>query len=373
MQRIALLFVIIGLAAATSPQRIRKELRALSPVERADLFEALWTMKLVNTTEGQRQFGPNFRNYDYFTVKHAVAVQDSRGDQGHFGPCFMTYHRIILLEFEAAMLSCLPASSPLQALPYWDAALDTEVGRYFEDPEHFAFSDAWFGSYTGNASAQYQVTDGAFAGWNIAKFDPKAYIPAAYRKSALAQYAGSPYGMIRGSHNIINTPSFARLPKRGGFPTLDGRAYPVFTHDDFNLCSNARWVHTWMDWQNCIEDARVHNRTDNTESFWNFASGLNWMHSQFHLKIGSWQGDLPSFPIPPGLNITMGDMMDVSTSPNDPLFAFHHTNLDRMNMHWQRAIDDVQPRSSEDDVLWNYPQSFEEWNNSVTSATKDYW
>ena len=29
-----------------------------------------------------------------------------------------------------------------------------------------------------------------------------------------------------------------------------------------------------------------------------------------------------------------GDMMDVATSPNDPLFVFHHSNVDRMNLAW---------------------------------------
>ena len=33
--------------------------------------------------------------------------------------------------------------------------------------------------------------------------------------------------------------------------------------------------------------------------------------------------------------LTMGDMMDVATSPNDPIFSFHHANVDRMNMQWQ--------------------------------------
>jgi hypothetical protein len=51
----------------------------------------------------------------------------------------------------------------------------------------------------------------------------------------------------------------------------------------------------------------------------------------------------------------MGDMMNVATSPNDPIFAFHHANVDRMNMHCQRAVDAVLPHSSDDDVLWGYP------------------
>ena len=231
-QPCVVLLLLASLAAAKT-QRVRRELRMLSQAERAELIDALWTMKkIVNITEA------NYRSYDYFTVKHAVAVGDTRGDQGHFGPCFMTYHRAILLEFEAAMLSIAPK---LQALPYWGASLDTETCHYFQDQD-FAFGPKYFGGCTGNASAKYQVTDGVFAYWPIANFNPEEYIPAEFREGALAQYSGSPHGTIRGSHNQMNTPTTTRLPKHGGVPSLDRHAYPVYTQENFDLCTGARWV-----------------------------------------------------------------------------------------------------------------------------------
>jgi len=43
--------------------------------------------------------------------------------QGHFKPCFVTFHRALILEFEESLLSVVPR---LKALPYWDVALDLE-------------------------------------------------------------------------------------------------------------------------------------------------------------------------------------------------------------------------------------------------------
>jgi len=38
-------------------------------------------MLTVNTESGQKLYGPYYREYSYFIVKHAIAVKDPRGDQ----------------------------------------------------------------------------------------------------------------------------------------------------------------------------------------------------------------------------------------------------------------------------------------------------
>jgi hypothetical protein len=45
------------------------------------LVTALSTMLAVPTASGQAIFGKQYKSYDYFIVKHAVAVNDPRGDQ----------------------------------------------------------------------------------------------------------------------------------------------------------------------------------------------------------------------------------------------------------------------------------------------------
>jgi hypothetical protein len=67
---------------ATRPRiRVRKELRTLSPLEYRLLVTGLSTMLTVPIAKGQAMFGRQYKSYDYFMVKHAVAVNDPRGDQ----------------------------------------------------------------------------------------------------------------------------------------------------------------------------------------------------------------------------------------------------------------------------------------------------
>lgn len=47
---------------------------------------------------------------------------------------------------------------------------------------------------------------------------------------------------------------------------------------------------------------------------------------------------------------TFGDFLDQATSPNDPLFMFHYTNLDRYLMEWQL-------RNYEDAPYYGYPET----------------
>ena len=93
---------LMGMPAAAgargAPPRARRELRTLDGAERDALFAALWALKNTSAAVGTTRYGADFRPYDYFTLKHAVAVSDTRGDQAHFGPSFMTFHRLFVLE-----------------------------------------------------------------------------------------------------------------------------------------------------------------------------------------------------------------------------------------------------------------------------------
>ena len=48
-----------------------------------------------------------------------------------------------------------------------------------------------------------------------------------------------------------------------------------------------------------------------------------------------------------GAAVNSGDFADAATSPNDPVFFFHHANLDRLLMTWQQArfANDEDPTS----------------------------
>eukprot|EP00122_Pirum_gemmata_P014999 Pgem_evm1s14008 len=97
-------------------------MRDLSDEELDDFRKSMWTMRDLSLEEGVKKYGKNFKNWEYFVFKHAISYNSPIGDQAHFGPCFMTFHRVFLLEFETALLSI---AKRLTGLPYWDLSIDS--------------------------------------------------------------------------------------------------------------------------------------------------------------------------------------------------------------------------------------------------------
>ena len=79
----------------TSPKkRLRREIRALSPLQWSRVVRAFKIAKALTTAEGRRTYGPAFVSYDDMVLKHARAALDNRGDQAHWGPIFPVFHRL---------------------------------------------------------------------------------------------------------------------------------------------------------------------------------------------------------------------------------------------------------------------------------------
>ncbi len=61
----------------------------------------------------------------------------------------------------------------------------------------------------------------------------------------------------------------------------------------------------------------------------------------------------------------LGDMTDVTTSPNEPLvFLLHHANIDRSNRIWQANALARDPRNGDDSVMWGYPSNYSVYPHS---------
>ena len=59
------------------------------------------------------------------------------------------------------------------------------------------------------------------------------------------------------------------------------------------------------------------------------------LHSGVHVWVGGhWTAKSPAW----GTATAVGDMLDIFTSPNDPLFFSHHANLDRLYYYWRQHI-----------------------------------
>eukprot|EP00961_Rhodomonas_salina_P007341 99198-Rhodomonas_salina.1 len=140
-------------APTRTSQYVRKEIRQLTTAEWDKIVKAMWIMKRETFESGTAKYGASFRPYDYFTVKHAVASTDSRGDEAHFGAHFMTWHGAFVLEFEV----CLKAIDPtIESCPYWDEAITTPS----------VWTDTYFGADPG-PETNYQVRTGPFADWPV--------------------------------------------------------------------------------------------------------------------------------------------------------------------------------------------------------------
>merc|ERR1712224_965587 len=211
---------------------------------------------------------------------HVCAVLDPRCDQGHFGPQFMTF-RLVLLKYEMALLSVDPT---IEAMPYWNMALDAVGGKFYQDPEKSIFTDKYIGSFRGTGSNQ-SVVDGLFAYWPIAEYSRDRFgnISAlATQKTKHGTFANrclqqewfqpKTVGCSLLRNHDDCTPYVARQPKdptgqsAGGLHPLIPMQAPkgmggtfelMYTEDDFDACSDPQKIPTWMDWQNCVELSAV--------------------------------------------------------------------------------------------------------------------
>lgn len=301
-------------------KRIRREIRSLSSKDWEAVVNAMWIMKTTSLTEGQNLYGPSFKPYDHFVVKHAVATTDARGDQAHFGAHFMTWHLAFVLEFEMALLAIDPS---IGAMPYWDETL----------AEPSVFTDDYFGSDT-TAENNFVITDRAFANWPVSTFSW-----ADYESFLTGDASALGFGMddtngtstfLRGDGNLA---SEAFVVQYGSGTNWEQTTITATLENDWWACTVQDLV-DWNSWYACIE------------------SGSPSFHSGPHASIGGimqaqrklQQGGGPpngGGGGPPGggggtAEMLRGDFEDTVTSPNGPIFMFHHANLDRNRLWWMR-------------------------------------
>jgi tyrosinase len=283
-------------ATASAAQRIRKNVISLSSQEVASFAAALNIMKTTSAVDGRRKFGSSFRNYDYLVAKHCVAAADTRGDQAHFSSAFMTFHSLLILEFESSLLAIDPS---IGATPYWDW---TATGASAK-----VFTSTMFGSVPGTGTNS-QVIDGLFPNWPIMALSQSIF--DAKFKSNLSDatyngYTGSTSnGFLRGTKST-NT---------NQYNTRYGRVPSVPTKGSSSACASTS-VFPWIKWYACIETG---DSGGPSPSF----------HSNPHPSIGGSSGT------------SQGDFLDPVSSPNDPIFMLHHANLDRNKLHWMSANSD---------------------------------
>jgi len=337
-----------GARTPLSAQRVRREIRELSDTEREAVFEALNIMKNTSDAAGKAKYGHRFVNYDTLAMIHFVASSDSRGDMAHLGPGFPTFHRAFGLMAEESLMTI---SSLITALPYWDYNID-----YHHPRNSIIWS--WFGDSEGDPANLNAVTNGRFGHWripNMTECEPNCF--------GFNHTKKNPFGLMRSPWNNNPSPHLTRHSKSCGadvnFDTcrhIWGICLDMPTYETYLVCINPG-VHTHAHgflggiWN--ADDRPVLDRfgcfyehTYQVASAWTTGCvecpercsdpldlevckcGLNKTVCEAHGQARSLFAQLS--PV-----ATMGDFADTWTSANEPIFFFHHANIDRHVTIWQ--------------------------------------
>jgi len=157
--------------------------------------------------------------------------------------------------------------------------MDTESGECFEQ-NCYIFSDKYFGDVQGNSSKNYAVTNGLFAYWPIAEYTIDRFGASSpfnvqcekqqwfrgFNATVCERCCGLPSGACtcNQTDDVFNwwvrnhddcTPFVARNPDE--VKEILNTRNLLGTTANFDECTNADYINTHMDWQNCIEFEKI--------------------------------------------------------------------------------------------------------------------
>lgn len=325
--------------AAGMQQLVRKNVKDLTAAEKADFVSAIKKLKVTPAPDD-----PRVTNwYDHFVAEHLSKLvcwntsQVNQGGYGHNGPDLLTWHRSFLLEFEKALSTV--AGHPM-ALPYWD----------WTDPSStpVVFADDFMGP-AGDAADGYVVTKGPFR---------KGEWPINVRGFPSTN-PGQFSDLVRATAMM---PGMDTLP-----PASDVRealTKPVYDVAPWGPLSDANQsFRSFLD-GNIGTTGEICQ--DGLITLVGSTGGR--LHATVHMYVGGMTADGEA-----------GALTDTATSPNDPIFWLHHTNIDRIAEAWWSTHNyQYLPKSggpvgdNADDPVWPYTATNGEMAKPVTELGYTY-
>jgi hypothetical protein len=282
-------------ASIASNQRIRQNIFSLTPDSYSKLVNAMWTMKTLSMEDGQAKYGKSFRTYDYLLAKHVAHHNDKRGDRSHATIIFTIWHACLELEYENSVLAIDPS---IGAVSYWN----------WNESDKNAFNDMYFGSAPGTGS-NYEVIDGPFANWPVSDLTEEIWTEkyAIYISdpSGIDYIGDTKSGKFRETESCTTQDHLVRYGEwnKNGTGPVDCTRHGLYPLYAFYYCLD-----------------------------FDYPSDYEKYHLSAHISIGgSRLRDRKSCP--GGDN---GDINCVGNSINDPVFLFHHINMDRAFHTWQK-------------------------------------
>lgn len=301
--------------AAENEVRVRKSVMDLTPTEKRDFVQAVLALK-----KEPSPYKTGLSYYDQFVSWHKDLMRcDFKNDpmlkqimRAHRGPMFLPWHRQFTLLFENALRD---VSGKDITVPYWDWTNRASAKVVFSDD---------FMSPGGKRQDGWVVKSGPFGR------DGGRWPMPIQPEGALWGHSAFPHlrrrlnaGEGTGGETGENLPTQAHVVKAFSAPHYDV--------DPFNENSD-----TSLSFRNALDGLeRAVPRSGMSlcsPDGWSGAipTHQSTLHGRVHGWVGGLYGDTPgSHPL------DMGTMTNEETSPNDPVFFLHHSQIDRLWALWQ--------------------------------------
>lgn len=276
--------------------------------------------------------------FNYRTAVDALSPTDTYTYWGgwcnHGNVLFPTWHRVYLLKLEDALRSIVPGVT----LPFWDETDADALASgmpWILTREKFELDGVWISNPLRSFTLPLPLNDN-LPGDNQAYVKPSGYETVRYPLSGLV---GTPAARAATAAHNAKYPDPAENVKllnenvtawlNGGNPTPE---HPEPKGTGINAM-----------FRNCLE-APNYTVFSNTTSAgqWNLdhpgmVVPLEQPHNDIHLAVGGF--DFPGQFESGQVADANGDMGENNTAALDPIFYFHHCNVDRVFWLWQQRHD----------------------------------
>ncbi|KAJ8605754.1 hypothetical protein CTAYLR_008481 [Chrysophaeum taylorii] len=278
-----ILLLVPALAQPTIANVLRKEIRSLSTDE---FYE--WSTALHKFRDNKI---PDFMfpNLQTITAFHAAATLNETYDQAHKGANFIPLHALLIRAFEMGLQYWYPNASSI----YWD---------WSNDPSAI-FTPELMGEYDESTGV---ILNGAFANY------PVGYVADVANEDFLG-WVPENQTVLRVESLSLNTEIVGRIANQTMY--FD----PPATAKMVEACGDTT---SFRDFWCCVfydEDARDSCNSTNDTS-----------ESRLHGQVHGWYSGYATV----GDSLVRFDGADLATSPNDPVFYLHHSNIERIWQAW---------------------------------------
>ncbi len=302
---------------------VRKDVLDLTQQEQDDFTNAILALKSMPSP-----WDPALSYYDQFVWWHKQTFKCDIA-AAHMGPAFLPWHRLYLVYFEDALNATGVSVNPI-AVPYWDWPEPGSADVVFS---------ADFMSPAGDPALGYVVTEGPFRrnNYRINVFDPRVNDPV--RATNLRRRFAT---TVEGSY-----PGGIQLPTQAEVDAA--LAVEHYDHAPWDPASPPS-----KSFRNNIEGWRERTGMECAPGGMEPTDGphpRSVMHNAVHLWVGGvW-----------GTDGGQQGQMVMNSSPNDPAFWIHHSNIDRLWWAWEqlhgmefRPVTGAMKGHNLNDKMWPY-------------------